>query len=191
MSKRIRTFIAVELSPPVRDRLVELREALAPAIEEVKWVEPENIHLTLKFLGDVEEGDLYAVCKAAEAVAADRVPFEVVVAGVGAFPNERRPRVIWAGVTAGAAELTAIRDELEAVFAEQGFAREGRSYTPHLTLGRVRRPAPNPRLAPALQQQADWEGGRIMVREIVVVSSQLSPKGPRYAIMGRGRLGGS
>src|SRR5881296_2667062 len=99
MPNRIRTFIAVEIDRSVRKQLEKLQEALAPTARDVKWVEPENIHLTLNFLGDVDEREVYAVCKTVQEIVAGRPAFEISVAGFGGFPNANRPRVIWAGVT--------------------------------------------------------------------------------------------
>lgn len=188
MPKRFRTFIAVAIAKSVRERLVALQNQLRAAAQQVKWVEPENLHLTLKFLGEVGEQDLYAVCKAAEQAVTDRAPFQMNMAGVGAFPNPNRPRVIWAGVWQGAPEITSIHESLEQVFRVQGYPREDRPFTPHLTLGRMRQPKPTPQLAAALHKLAGWEGGPTFVREILILSSQLSPQGSTYTVMGRGRL---
>lgn len=190
MPKRIRTFIAVEIHAAIRRRIEGLQESLAPAAAGVKWVEPENIHLTLKFLGEVDEREVYNVCKSVEAAVADTAPFEMTVAGVGAFPNASRPRVIWAGVGQGSQDLTAIHDAIDESLEGKGYPREDRSYTPHFTIGRIRRTVPNPRLQNALDQQANWEAGSCPVREVLIMASQLGPKGPQYSVMGRGPLGG-
>jgi 2'-5' RNA ligase len=188
MPKRIRTFIGIEVVSAVRQQLVELQDRLRAVSGEVKWVEPENLHLTLKFLGDVDEQDLYAVCKTADEAVSGQEPFEMTVAGVGAFPNAGRPRTIWAGVTQGSREAIAMQANLERLFAKQGYPREDRRYTPHLTLGRSRHGRPNPDLAGLIQQLADWQAGPTSVSEILVMASQLTPNGPIYSIMGRGRL---
>jgi RNA 2',3'-cyclic 3'-phosphodiesterase len=191
MSKRIRTFIAIDVSPAVRKQLVALQDELRAVSEDVKWVEPENLHLTLKFLGDVDETDLYAVCKMVARAVADLSAFAMDMCGVGAFPSAGRPRVIWAGVGQGAQELTHIHGSLDKVFGAEGYPREDRLFTPHLTLGRVRQQQRTPRLAGALHDLSKWEGGITPVHEILVLSSQLSPNGPTHTIMGRGRLEGS
>ena len=134
MPKRIRTFIAVEIDRLVRKQLEQLQEILAPSAQEFRWVEPETIHLTLNFLGDVDERDLYAVCKTVQEIVADRDQFEMIVAGVGAFPNTNRPRVIWAGVTHGADELTDIHAALDVALGEQRHPRENRPFTAHFTV---------------------------------------------------------
>ena len=188
MPKRIRTFIAVEIAAPVREQLVTLQETLREAAGEVKWVEPQNLHLTLKFLGEVDETELYAVCKSAQQAVADTAAFTMQVAGVGAFPDPRRPRVIWAGIREGADELIFLHDLLEEEFRSHGYPREDRAFTPHLTLGRARQPKPTPQLARAFEELADWDGGATLVREILIMSSQLTPSGPIYTVIGRGRF---
>jgi 2'-5' RNA ligase len=188
MPKRIRTFVAIELPGPVRHRLAALADELADVLPSAKWVEPENIHLTLKFLGDVDDPDLYTVCKTAQQVAARFAPFEIAVAGVGAFPDAQRPRIIWGGVTAGGAELMALQGELDRAFSALGYPHEERPFTPHITLGRARRGFSDRRFAEAVEQQKGWRGGELLVEEILVFSSQLGPDGPTYTIMGRGEL---
>ncbi|MFO0844501.1 MAG: RNA 2',3'-cyclic phosphodiesterase [Gemmataceae bacterium] len=105
---RLRTFLAVEVTPSIRDRLGELQETLARSADAVKWVEGENLHVTLIFLGDVDERDVTDVCRAVSKVCAAVPAFSMSVEGVGTFGNPRRPRTIWAGVGRGAAELVAM-----------------------------------------------------------------------------------
>src|SRR5262245_41208000 len=188
MPKRIRTFIAIDVSPAVHRQLVSLQDEFRAVDDDVKWVEPENLHLTLKFLGDVDETDLYAVCKTTAQAVADVPGFSMELSGVGAFPNAGRPRVIWAGVTQGAREVTHIHDMLDRRFVADGYPREDRHFTPHLTLGRVRHQKRTPNLASALNRLSSWEGGVTSVYEILIMASQLSPNGPTHTIMGRGPL---
>jgi RNA 2',3'-cyclic 3'-phosphodiesterase len=187
---RLRTFIAVELPGAVRARCVELQEELAGSADAVKWVEEENLHVTLLFLGDVGDRDVIDVCRAAAKACASRAPFPLVVEGTGAFPNARRPRTIWAGITTGAAELVALHDALEGPLLALGcYRREERRYSPHVTLGRVKGDRPDDRLAAALEAQSDWHGGEGEVAEVLVMSSQLTPQGPVYSVMSRAPLG--
>jgi len=188
MPNRFRTFIAVEVAKSVRERLVDLQDKLRAAAPEVKFVDSENLHLTLKFLGEVDETDLYDVCKAAQKAVAESIRFSVHVVGVGAFPNAQRPRVIWAGIGEGADELTFLHDLLEEEYRSQGYPREDRPFTPHLTLGRMRQPKPTPQLAATFEKLMDWECGMTHAREILIMSSHLSSSGPNYTIMGRGKL---
>jgi 2'-5' RNA ligase len=188
MPKRIRTFIAVAVADPVLRQLVALQHELRLAAPDVKWVDRENLHLTLKFLGEVNETDLYKVCKTAEQAVAEQAVFEMNLVGVGAFPTAHRPRIIWAGVGSGADELSQMHHKIETAFRAQGYPREDRPFTPHLTLGRMRQPEPTPQLAAALANLANWSGGVTQVQEILVMSSRLSPSGPTYSVMSRGRL---
>src|SRR6185312_10646562 len=102
---RLRTFIAVELGKTIRDRCLSLQNTLARSGVEVKWVEEDNLHLTLLFLGEVEDRTLPALCRAVADSAAEQNAFPLSVESVGSFPNPRRPRIVWAGVGAGGAEL--------------------------------------------------------------------------------------
>ena len=188
MAKRIRTFIAVEISSEVREQLVGLQEELRAGEASVKWVEPENLHLTLKFLGEVDQHELYAVCKAVQREVESFTPFEMTVAGVGAFPTLRRPRVIWVGITTGAEELTEIHSALDKCFRALGYPHEDRRFTPHLTLGRLREIRSGSDLGGAIERLARFEAGTSSVRQILVMASLLTPDGPQYTVMGRAPL---
>src|SRR6476646_9096736 len=102
---RIRTFIAVDLAAGVKDRLIALQEQLGRSGSGVKWTRPENLHLTLLFLGEVDQLEVVSICRAVQQRARKHAPFAVDVAGLGAFPNARRPKILWAGIADGAAEL--------------------------------------------------------------------------------------
>jgi 2'-5' RNA ligase len=187
---RIRTFIAVDLGKAVRDRAIALQENLARAGVEVKWVEPENLHVTLLFLGEVGDRDVPAVCRCVADVCQGHAAFTMSVERVGCFPNARRPRVVWVGVGEGAQELVALHDALEAPLLELGcYRREERQYTPHVTLGRVKSERPTEKLAQALAKHAGWQGGQTPVREVLVLSSELTPQGPLYTVLSRAKLG--
>jgi 2'-5' RNA ligase len=188
---RLRTFIAVGLDKGLRDRAVALQQTLARSGAEVKWVEPDNLHLTLLFLGEVEDKAVPAVCRAVAECAARHAPFEMSLETAGAFPTPRRPRTLWAGVGDGRQELVALHDALEGPLLELGcYRREERQFTPHLTLGRVRGDRPADSLATALARQAGWQGEPMRVREVLVLSSELRPEGPEYTVLSRAKLGG-
>ena len=189
---RVRTFLAVDLGKPLRERLVALQQALGRAGVEVKWVEPDNLHLTLLFLGEVGMEALPAVCAAAAKGAGRQPAFTLGLQGAGCFPNPRRPRVLWAGVGPGTPEVCALHDALEEELLETGgYRREERPFAPHVTLGRVKSDRPADRLAAALLKQADWQGGQTAVPEVHVMGSELTPQGPRYTVLSRAPLAGS
>lgn len=188
---RTRTFIAVEISEQMCDAAVSLQETLAKTGADVKWVTPESMHVTLLFLGEVDDRHLHSVCRAVQEVAATQAPFALRVSGIGAFPNARRPKIVWAGLTDGAEALQRLHDDLETRMLDLGcYRKEERAYTPHLTLGRVKGDADGFTLAPELAKRLAWEGGRTTVEEVLVFSSELERDGPLYTVLGRGELKG-
>jgi len=191
MKSRIRTFVAVQISAETRRRAGNLIERLRAAGADVKWVAPENLHLTLKFLGDVDAQEIPDVCRAIQTALADRAPFEFEVRGAGAFPKPDRPRTVWLGVTEGQDDLIAMNDRLEKPLAKLGFRRENRAFTPHLTIGRVRGGGPNvAALAELIGKNADFDARRTEVSEAVVFASHLDRSGPTYEPLARAQLAG-
>ena len=188
---RTRTFIGVEIGDEIRASAVALQEALAKTGAEVKWVEPENLHISLLFLGEVDDRELHSVCRIVKAAATAEAPFPLRVLGVGAFPTPRRPKILWAGITEGAEPLKRLYDALEGPLADLGYRKEERGYTPHLTLGRVKAEADGFTLAKELPKHFAWDGGRTVVEEILVFSSVLEKAGPVYTILGRAEMAGA
>lgn len=190
MPRRLRTFIAVDLGKTLRDRLVSLQENLARAGADVKWVEVENLHITLLFLGEVDERELPALCRAVSVECGRHERFTLGIQTVGTFPNPRRPRVVWAGAGEGTPELIALHDALESPLQELGcYRREERQYKPHVTLGRVKSDGSAEALAAILLKKANWNAGtEVEVQEVLVMSSMLTKQGPEYAILSRGKL---
>jgi RNA 2',3'-cyclic 3'-phosphodiesterase len=186
---RLRTFIGVDIGKSIRDRAVALQETLGRASTEVKWVEPQNLHVTLLFLGEVDDRDVPGVCRVVAEETGKHPGFRMSIEKAGCFPNPRRPRTLWVGVGEGSEELCALHDRLEPPLLKLGcYRREERRYTPHITLGRVRSERPKDQLAAALASQAGWQGGVTDVREILVLSSELTPKGPIYTVLSRAPL---
>jgi 2'-5' RNA ligase len=186
---RTRTFVAIELTRHVRDQLISLQETLAAADRDVKWVEAENLHVTLLFLGEVDDRELPAVCRTVQEAIAELPAFTLSVTGVGCFPNPRRPRTLWVGITQGLQEVVAVHDAIERPLMDLGcYRREERKYTPHITLGRRRREGPADALSRALARLQEWTAGEVAVTEVQVMASQLTPTGPDYSVLSRARL---
>ena len=191
MKSTLRTFVAVEMDEAIRRAAARSIEELRAAAADVTWVAPHNMHLTVKFLGDVAAEKIPQVCESVAQAVADTEPFDLEIRGVGAFPNAARPRTIWLGIGAGERELAALARRIESALEKLGFAREARGFHGHLTLGRVRRPSPAlAALTPLLQDKADFEAGLTPIDEVVVFSSQLSPAGPTYEALSRAPLAG-
>jgi RNA 2',3'-cyclic 3'-phosphodiesterase len=187
----LRTFVAVETAGSVRDAAVKLIDVLREAGADVKWVQRQNLHLTLKFLGDVPQAEIARVCEAVAQAAAEVEPFDLQLHGAGAFPSAHRPRTVWIGAAAGAAEMITLAERIEAALKQLGYAPEGRAFQPHLTIGRVRGGGPTlNELGRRIALHAGGDLGLSPVEEVVVFSSRLGPGGPTYEALSRARLGG-
>lgn len=186
----VRSFIAVNLDEGLRLSLSRLQEALKAAEAEVSWVRVENIHLTLKFLGEIPKKRLEVVKEAIKEVTRTRFPFPISLQGLGVFPNLRSPRVVWVGVEEETEELKRLQGDLEKVLRKKGFPKEGRAYTPHLTLGRVRSPKNKEGLVTLLEAHKGESLGSMQVGSIDLMQSQLSPKGAVYSVLESFPLGG-
>ncbi|MBI5143261.1 MAG: RNA 2',3'-cyclic phosphodiesterase [Nitrospirae bacterium] len=184
-----RCFIALKFSGEVIAAVSGLLAGLRLAGADVKWVRPESMHLTLAFLGDVDVDRLGGVKTIVANAAKHRAPFEFNVAGVGGFPNLRHPRVLWAGIDAPDGLFDLQRD-IEAALAGIGFAPEGRPYSPHLTLGRVRSGSGLGEAVAALRKHEDTAFGCAKVDELYLMESRLSPSGAKYIELHAERLGG-
>jgi RNA 2',3'-cyclic 3'-phosphodiesterase len=188
---KTRTFIGIDISGDTRDAATDLQEALAKTGARVKWVEPENMHVTLLFLGDIDDRELVAVCRAVKEVAAREAPFSLSVSGLGAFPNLRRPKVLWVGIKDGTEPLHRLNAALEERMLDLNvYRQEEHGYTPHLTLGRVSDAGSGTTAAGEMQKHLAWDGGRTAVGEVVVYSSEMERSGPVYRVLGRAPLTG-
>ena len=182
-----RIFLAV--FPPAEIQRVahSLGEKLRVPNDGVSWVKSDNLHYTLRFIGDVGADGTRRVAESAAAAAAKHRAFDAEVGGLGAFPNARRARVIWLGLTRGGPELEALARDLEAELRRRGFDRADKRFSAHLTLGRVRDPHGDwtERLAAATGPDP---APRFRVDRLLVVRSQLNPKGSIYTVEAESRL---
>jgi len=165
-----------EILTSVGALLVRLRGAGA----DVKWVRPEAVHLTLKFLDEIDSSQVERVKQAMMEAAAGHRPFDLRVSDIGGFPSLRSPRVIWAGISVGA-ELGLLQADLEDRLVREGFKRENRPFAPHLTLGRIRSGRDMDRALDILRESAGQVFGKAEIREIVLMESRLLPKGAEYS----------
>lgn len=179
----IRAFIAVELPQEIQLRLGEVQQQLIDReIRCVRWVSARNIHLTLQFLGDTTSIKLDALGRELRPVVAAQEPFSFLVQGLSAFPNPRRPRVIWAGLQAPA-ELATLQKVIETTVKKAGLPVEDRDFSPHLTLGRVKRDASQEQiqdLSAALDEIKIGVLGMVMAQSVTLFRSDLYPDGPVY-----------
>lgn len=186
-----RLFTAVDLSESVRQRALDLIERLRPAAQGIKWVQDSQLHITLKFLGDVAQERVRDVQEVISAAAQTLEPFEIEVAGAGAFPSNRRPNILWLGVREGTDSLDKLFRAIQRPLVKLRIPREERRYSPHLTLGRMKHgQRALGKLADVLKEFADYSAGVSPIREVVLYESQLLPEGPLYTPLTRARLMG-
>lgn len=185
----VRTFLALPLDERIVKSLVEAQRSLSAAGAHVRWVQPENLHLTVQFLGDVEETLLPEVCRLAEGAAGQSEPFEFSVAGLLSAPPAGRMRMVWVGIEEPTGRLEAMHARLEEAYAQLGFKTENRRFHPHLTLGRVKSGRNVEELRAAVRGYAETAFGVQPAEELIVFSSQLTADGPIYSPLGRAPLG--
>lgn len=175
-----RAFIAVELPESVRQEVAALQADFKSSSADVKWVEAANLHLTLKFLGDIEEHQVSSLKETLGAALRDLTSFDIHLEGIGAFPKTTFPRVIWVGINQGEKQLVELANRVEQACAGLGFPKEERPFSAHLTIGRVRS---KEHLAPFIKklQLAEFRAGATApITRVVLFQSTLSPKGPTY-----------
>lgn len=181
----IRAFIAIPLPEPVLDELAALQRRLEKRIpsRSVRWVRPGGIHLTLKFLGDTPTDKVPEIKRALTAVARHAPPCTFSVGELGCFPNAHRPRVVWVGVQEATGRLAALQDAIEEVMAPLGYPPEGRGFTPHLTLGRMRRGTSSSdvaRVGEIVTETKVGSLGEVSAAHFALIRSVLKPTGAEY-----------
>ena len=184
----MRTFIAVEVPDAVKVRIEEFENLLKGAGTDIKWGEPGNIHITLKFLGNIEPDKPAAIREGLSAALEATSPFDLKLGRAGAFPDLNRPRVFWVSVDEGRDRLTAMQQRIESELHRRGFVREERPFSPHLTIGRVRSPKGLAKLT-ELVRTTSFETDPFPVTRVAVVKSDLKPDGPVYTVMDHVELG--
>lgn len=185
-----RLFTAVDLSESVRKRALEFIEQLRPAASGVKWMDESQLHITLKFLGEVAEEHVPEIRDVMTTAARSIEPFEIEVAGAGSFPTLKRPNTLWLGVRQGSDLLDRLFRAIQRPLVKLRFPREERRFTPHLTLGRLKHGLrASAGLADTLQDFSDYSAGTSLINEVVLYESQLLPDGPIYRPLARARLG--
>ena len=183
----MRTFIAIELPQKIIGTLSALQNQLKNTQADVKWVAPENIHLTLKFLGEVDEKKIEKIIQALEETAKDNQPFSIRLCALGAFPKINFPRVIWVGIDAGDEKTKNIAFVLEEKLQKLGIPKEKRPFSSHITIGRVRSGINREKLVKELDilqgKGLLQENLEFLATKITLFKSTLTPKGPIYEIL--------
>ncbi len=179
-----RLFIAIEIPSDVRYRIKQHIDRLRRELPDVRasWTREENLHLTLKFLGDTPVGKAEALSQAVQLAANTLSPFELVVGGCGAFPPRGKPNVLWIGIDDPSAKLGKLHQNLEDECARVGFAQDERAFHPHLTIARLRKPQGSRRLA-ELHEEIGFDSVTVNVSDVCLIRSELSSEGSRYTVL--------
>jgi RNA 2',3'-cyclic 3'-phosphodiesterase len=177
----MRLFVALEIPSAVRENLAALLESLRAVSPQTRWVRPQNLHVTLKFMGEVPETKLTATCSALAGGRSDQ-PVTLEFRGLGFFPNEKRPRVFWAGIDASP-NLKTLAADLERAMEKLGIPREQRPFSPHLTLARFEPPGLPEKLRSAIQENAAREFGSFRTNQYHLIESKLKPSGAEYTAL--------
>ena len=180
--ERIRSFISVDLDEAsIKDRISKVQQDLERTGASLKIVQPEIMHLTLRFLGEIPQATVQEVT---EAMSSTRfAPFEVEFAGVGVFPNIRRISVVWIGITRGQEQLADIFQQLEPKLRRIGLPPDNKGFSPHLTIARVKSGLNKEQLAKSVESMGEVEFGKMEVKAVRLKKSTLTPRGPIYTTM--------
>jgi RNA 2',3'-cyclic 3'-phosphodiesterase len=178
-----RTFICLELPEPIRAQAERLQGRLAGLGDKIRWVSARNLHLTLRFLGEISRSQVETVCLAVRCAAARVNAFPMHLSGTGCFPSPRRPRAFWIGV-ADASDLVRLHEAIERELFSAGFPKEARLFSPHLTLGRIRVDRSSARLGEAMAG-AEFDATPFLVTNVTVMKSELTKAGAVYTPLAR------
>jgi 2'-5' RNA ligase len=177
----VRLFIAIEIPQTIRTTFAALLKEFRAIAPQVKWVRAENLHVTLRFLGETESAKLDALQNVLSAIRSAE-PVNLEFRSLGFFPNEKRPRIFWTGMEASA-NLKSLAADIDQAVHRLGFPLEDRPFTPHLTLARLQSPVIAPKLLQAIKEKSAQPFGFLLAREIHLIESKLKPTGAEYTTL--------
>ncbi len=191
MNETIRSFIAIELDKEIQNQLSQIQKQLKTSGADVKWVEKDNIHLTLKYLGEIDEKKSESIKSILNEIAKSTKQFEISLKDIGAFPKIEFPRVIWVGLDKGAKESIELAGKIDEALSGLGFQKETRPFAAHLTIGRVRSPKNKDALKEKVQtaNRTPLTANQQLVSSIILFQSALTPRGSIYTKLNESRLG--
>jgi RNA 2',3'-cyclic 3'-phosphodiesterase len=183
MEATLRAFVAIQLSNDIIGHAKALQDALKKHGLKLKWVKPQNLHLTLKFLGDIPQADATAIGAALKTAARDEAPLELTVQGMGVFPGIKRPRVLWTGLGGEVGRLKQLQSRIEDQLEPMGYHREKRGFNAHLTLARIKGAVAPDRLLRAIEAVGCFKPQPFEVRSVMLYKSDLRPTGAIYTLL--------
>lgn len=188
MEATLRAFVAIQLTNDIIGHAKALQDALKKHGLKLKWVKPQNLHLTLKFLGNIPQADAAAIGAALKTAARDEAPLKLTVQGMGVFPGIKRPRVLWTGLGGEVGRLKQLQSRIEDQLEPMGYDREKRAFNAHLTLARIKGAVSPDRLLRAIEAVGCFRPQPFEVRSVMLYKSDLRPTGAIYTILEDVRL---
>jgi 2'-5' RNA ligase len=189
--KSIRSFLAVDPPREIIDAIGMIQDRLRKNIQgDIRWVRPQGIHLTLKFFGAISESDVANISLVVENTTSNIAPFTLGIKRVGAFPDVKRPRVLWLGMDGDVDTLIRLQKEVDAELQKYGFEKEDRTFRPHLTLARIKDPRGLIGLAKIMEKRENYEAGSFSAAGLNLFKSDLTPKGAVYTKLAYFPFGG-
>ncbi|HEC80176.1 MAG: 2'-5' RNA ligase [Candidatus Coatesbacteria bacterium 4484_99] len=185
-----RSFIALPLSKTVRQSLLEIIDEVSSICRNAKWVELNNLHITLRFLGNIDVEMVGSISEIITNVSSQFAPFPIEIEGFGAFPHPKRARIIWAGITRGFEEIAELERKVSDELERAGIDRDKRDYHPHITLGRIRYPKSNIALTKKIEESSGRVIGDDTISKMILMESTLTGKGPIYTPIHIAEFGG-
>ncbi|MBU0599539.1 RNA 2',3'-cyclic phosphodiesterase [bacterium] len=176
----IRTFIAINIEDKIKEEISKIIKALKNDQDEIKWIEKESFHLTLKFLGNVRIFQVEEIYEKLQIIAGSILPFKISFSNLDIILNKKTPKIIWVGIKEGSKELIELTEEIEISLADLGFLKEERRYTPHLTLGRIKRINERENFIEKAKKIDHLEAHSFIAKKIGIIKSTLTPKGAVY-----------
>lgn len=181
--QNIRCFVAIEIPKTIQNHLISIQDELRKKIKQASWVKPGNVHLTLKFLGEVNPSHIETIGQTIQQVAVNHSAFSMLIGGMGAFPNLTHPRVIWVGVKVGVTEISALARDINVELSRCGYPFDEKKFNPHLTLARLKSRVNLRPFVDVFRQYDEIDGAKMTVNEIVLVQSQLYPTGAIHTLL--------
>jgi 2'-5' RNA ligase len=190
MTKPIRAFLAIDLPEEIRDQIRGIQDRLKTKLKGIRWIRPEGIHLTLKFLGSISKNDILNISGMVEKQTKDVGPLMLNVGTAGTFPDLKRPRVLWLGVGGETERLLILQKKMDTSLEDCGFKSEARTFSPHLTLGRIKSHKGISGLSQAIEDGKNFAAGSFHADGLTFFKSDLTPKGAIYTKLAYFPFGG-
>ena len=186
---RIRAFLAIELPASIKQEIQSFQNVLRENTHGISWVKSSNLHITLKFLGDIDSGQQQAISAILPDICLKSAPFSIRIEKTGFFPNANRPRILWVGCSDSEHQLEHIFTSIDRALTDIGFTHENRPFSPHLTIGRVKQPHSMGTIVTKMQKSTDFSAGQFQASAVKLIKSQLHPGGARYTPLAVFQLG--